>query len=80
LITKERWNGLLDEGVRIRHYIEDQVYQTKLKDYLNPFRNNTYRNSAERDAVLGHIDANPFIQEVNAESQLFFARVEAARL
>lgn len=80
LITKEHWNGLLDEGIRIRRYIEEQVYQTKLKDYLNPFRNSTYRNSAERDAVLGHIDANPFIQEVNAESQLFFDRVEAARL
>jgi hypothetical protein len=80
IITQENWNALLDEGVRIRIFIEDQVYKTKLKDYLDPFRNSTYRNSAERDAVLGHIDANPFVQEVKAESRIFFARLEAARL
>ncbi|MDR3115433.1 MAG: DUF4954 family protein [Treponema sp.] len=80
MITGERWNGLLDEGGRIRHFIEDQVYKTKLKDYLDPFRNSTYRNHAERDAVLGHVDANPFVQEVKAESRIFFARLEAARL
>jgi hypothetical protein len=80
LITKENWNDLLNAGVRIRCFIEEQVYKTKLKDYLDPFRNSTYRNSAERDAVLGHIDANPFVQEVKAESRIFFAHLEAARL
>jgi NDP-sugar pyrophosphorylase family protein len=79
-ITKEHWNNLLDEGLRIRGYIEEQVYKTKLKDYLDPFRQSTYRNKAEQDAVLGHIDANLFVQEVRAESRIFLARVEAARL
>ncbi|MDR2633044.1 MAG: DUF4954 family protein [Treponema sp.] len=79
-ITKERWNELLDEGVRIRSFIEDQVYKTKLKDYLDPFRQSTYRNKAEQDAVLGPLEANPFVQELRAESRLFLERVAASRL
>ncbi|MDR1955923.1 MAG: DUF4954 family protein [Treponema sp.] len=80
VITREEWNSLLDTGVRIRRFIEDQVYKTKLKDYTDPFRNITYRNAAERDAVLGTIDANPFVQTVKAESKTFFTDAEASRL
>ncbi|MPM54140.1 hypothetical protein SDC9_100913 [bioreactor metagenome] len=39
------------------------MFKTKEKDFNNRFRESTYRNLAERDAVLGSLDDNPFIQE-----------------
>ena len=50
-IDGETWNRLLDEGLETRKYIEEQVYITKIKDYNNFFREITYRNAKERDAV-----------------------------
>lgn len=79
VITQAQWNVFLDEALRIRRYIEDQVYHTKLKDYVDPFRNTTYRNGNERDAVLGKLEDNAFIQAAKAESALFFTRVEKVR-
>ncbi len=65
------WNALLDEAIAIRDFIEEQVYITKKKDYTNFFREITYRNSAERDAVLGKVEDNSFIKTAKAESARF---------
>jgi NDP-sugar pyrophosphorylase family protein len=78
-ITEEHWNGLLDEALGIRQYIEEQVYITKEKDYSNEYRGITYRNEAERDAVLGRVDDNAFIQIARKESREFAELVEKVR-
>jgi len=57
------WEKAVEEVSRIRIQIETQVFKTKEKDFNNRFRESTYRNLAERDAVLGSLDDNPFIQE-----------------
>jgi hypothetical protein len=79
-ITPAQWNSLLDEAARVRHYIEEQVYRTKRKDYQDPFRNITYRNEDERDAVLGKLEVNPFVRTAKEETTVFLARLETARL
>jgi hypothetical protein len=58
-----QWEELVEDVARIRLHIENQVFKTKEKDFNNRFRESTYRNLAERDAVLGSLDDNPFIQE-----------------
>ena len=78
-ISKAEWNGLLDQGLEIRKYVEEQVYITKKKDYANPFRGITYRNDAERDAVLGKVEDNSFIKTARKESVDFAAMVEKVR-
>ncbi|MDR1147826.1 MAG: DUF4954 family protein [Spirochaetaceae bacterium] len=77
--TRQDWGGLLDEAARIRRYIDDQVYITKNKDYIDPFRAITYKREAERDAVLGKMDDNPLLSHIRSESALFFERLDAAR-
>jgi hypothetical protein len=72
VISAERWKALIAGTVKIRRYIEEQVRKTKLKDYTDPFRMITYRNSSERDAVLGKLEDNPFIAIVREESTAFF--------
>jgi len=78
-ISPEKWNGLLDEALKIRAYIEEQVYITKKKDYTNAFRGITYRNDAERDAVLGKVEDNAFIKTAARESAAFREMVAAVR-
>ncbi|MDR3342125.1 MAG: DUF4954 family protein [Treponema sp.] len=73
VITTEQWNGCIEHAVKIRRYIEAQVYKTKLKDYTDPFRGITYRNNAERDAILGSITDNPFVKTAKEASESFFA-------
>ena len=62
-INDAQWQDLVQNVAKIRLNIESQVFKTKEKDFNNRFRESTYRNLAERDAVLGSLDDNPFIQE-----------------
>jgi hypothetical protein len=78
-INGEQWNSFIRRALDIRSYIEEQVYKTRLKDYTNPFRIITYRNTAERDAVLGNINDNLFIKTIREEG-LVFKSLAAASL
>jgi len=62
-ITADIWNKIKDLAKKTRLYIEDQVFQTRVKDYNNSFRSITYRNNEERDIVLGAVEENSFINE-----------------
>jgi hypothetical protein len=52
----------LTASVETRRWISDQIYQTRLKDYRDPFRKATFRNSAEMEQVLGKPEETPFIR------------------
>ena len=68
-LTGSQWQTYLDEALRLNRYIEAQVLITKKKDYTNHFRDITYRNRAERDAVLGHVEDNAFVQQSKQDAQ-----------
>lgn len=78
-ITGEMWNSLLDRALETRAYIEEQVYVTKKKDYTNAFREITYRNGEERDAVLGKVENNSFIKTAKKETVEFREMIEKVR-
>lgn len=73
------WNELLEKAKTIRLYIEEQVFLTKKKDYDNPYRMITFRNTSERDAVLGCLEDNPFIATAKADTAAFFSMAEKAK-
>ena len=52
-ISDELWQTLLQRFSTIRQYVADQVRITRQKDEENLFRQMTYRNDAELQAVLG---------------------------
>ncbi len=79
VIGASAWNAFLDEAAGIRAYIEDQVYITKKKDYTNFFREITYRNDAERDAVLGRVEDNSFIKTAKKETVAFNEMLQKVR-
>jgi carbonic anhydrase/acetyltransferase-like protein (isoleucine patch superfamily) len=78
-ISTERWNSLIEEAKAIRDYIEEQVYVTKKKDYTNAYRGITYRNEAERDAVLGTVEDNSFIKTAKKDSEAVKAIFDKVR-
>ena len=53
VIDESQWNAYRGRHVEIERFIADQIRVTRHKDDVNPFRNMTYWDSAERDAVLG---------------------------
>ena len=61
-LTKKLWISALNRVVEIQEYISRKVYISRKKDFDNPFRRKTYRNSAEMNAAIGTIEDNSFVR------------------
>ena len=78
-LTREQWLSALDRAVKVQEYIRDQVYISRKKDYDNPFRQATYRNTEEMTAAIGTIDDNSFVKQVRQETEEFRKAIEELR-
>jgi hypothetical protein len=58
---------LLEETLNTKSIINDLVFETRRKDYTNPFRKMTYENQSEMNIVLGNLENNSFINEQRKE-------------
>ena len=47
------------------------MYESRKKDYDNEFRNATFRNEAEKLAVVGKIDDVSFVKQIRKETEEF---------
>ena len=79
VLTEEMWHENLDEAIRIQHFICDQVYESRKKDYENEFRNATFRNEDEKLAVVGSIDDVSFVKQIRKETEEFIALIQKYR-
>ncbi|MDR3020491.1 MAG: DUF4954 family protein, partial [Treponema sp.] len=70
----------LAEVQEIRRWIDRQIYKSREKDYLNPFKKATFRNEAEMEQVLGKPGDNPFIRLVRKESAAFCEMIERVKV
>jgi len=70
-LTKSVWLDALDKAVIIQRFVSDQVYQSRKKDFDNPFRHTTFRNKDEMKAALGTVEENSFIVQVRKETEDF---------
>ena len=71
VMTEEMWRENLDKAIRIQHYICDQVYLSRKKDYDNEIRSATFRNEDEKIAVVGRIDDVSFVKQIRKETEAF---------
>ena len=76
VLTKEMWHENLEKAICIQHFICDQVYESRKKDYDNEFRNATFRNEAEKIAVIGKIDEVSFVKQIREETEDFVALIQ----
>ncbi len=70
-LTREQWESALNKAVDIQKYICEQVYISRKKDFDNPFRQATYRNTAEMTAAIGKVEDNSFVKQVQKETKDF---------
>ncbi len=57
---------LLQDSIKTRQWMVDNIFQSREKDYTNPFRSMVYSNEEEMNKVVGSLDDNPFIQQEEA--------------
>ncbi|TWW01041.1 DUF4954 family protein [Chitinophaga pinensis] len=55
------------QSLHMQTYLTESIYHSRAKDYQNPFRQMTYENEAEMEAVIGKLDDNNFIQQTLAD-------------
>jgi len=70
----------LDSVLEIRNLIVKQIYESRAKDYANPFKKATFRSAEEMEQVLGKPDDNSFIRLVREDAGNFKEMVERVRL
>ena len=63
--------GVLKEGAATMKWINEGIYESRLKDYQNPFRLMVYENESEMDKVVGKLDDNGFIKMKKEETRKF---------
>jgi hypothetical protein len=68
---KDRIIEVLKEGVSTMKWINEGIYESRLKDYQNPFRLMVYQNESEMDKVVGKLEDNGFIKMKQEEARLF---------
>jgi hypothetical protein len=61
--TAAFFNQLLQNSVTTREWMCKGIYESRAKDYRNPFRKMAYSNSKEMNQVVGRLEDNSFIQE-----------------
>jgi hypothetical protein len=77
--TKEDFGKALDQCLEIRRWMTEQVYETRAKDFNDPFRSVTYRNQAEMEQVVGRIEDNFFVKHAADEFKSFEKTIEKLR-
>jgi hypothetical protein len=75
-VTPALWKQWLEQSVEIARLIALRTRESREKDYNNPFRQATYDNAEEMQAVLGNIDDNSFIREMEVQAGRFEEKVK----
>ncbi len=70
-ITKQQFNTLLGSMVSTKEWMAKGIYDSKAKDYSNPYRKMVYDTTAEMNAVVGKLEDNSFIKDQVAELKIF---------
>jgi hypothetical protein len=74
--TTEVFKTALQNAVIIKEWICKGIYESREKDYSNPFRKMVYDTKLEMDTVIGKIEDNSFIQEQTGELDIFKKNVK----
>ncbi len=62
---------LLEKSIATKTWMGKEIYNSRAKDYTNPFRRMVYENKDEMNAVIGRLEDNQFIQDQLAEDDKY---------
>lgn len=74
-LNEQGFAALLNAAVATREWMMKGIYDSRAKDYSNPFRKMVYDNDEEMNAVLGKLADNSFLNEQKVELVKFKKQV-----
>jgi len=74
-LTKEDLNNFFTSLLKTKEWITEKIYESKAKDYSNPYRKVTYDTEQEMNGVVGCLSTNSFIQKQQKELELFKTQI-----
>lgn len=69
--TSDHFSQLLQRAITTKTWMNKEIYESRAKDYSNPFRKMIYETQDEMNAVMGRIEDNHFIQDQLKELEVF---------
>ena len=76
-LTAARFIELLQQAVATRTWMCKGIYESRAKDYTNPFRKMVYETTEEMNMVTGRLEDNSFIQEHPGELETLKKKVKS---
>ena len=64
---KKLFKGLIQQALTTREWMVKGIFESRSKDYQNPFRKMVYDNRKQMETVIGKLDENSFIKKKIAE-------------
>ena len=74
--TTTQLRKCLEQSVHTLGALTEGIYRSREKDYVNPFRQMTYENQEEMEAVVGKLDENSFIQQTITDLKAYKKQVK----
>ena len=78
-ITKDKIVDWSAYAIKTRNWIQQQIEDSRKKDYENPFRKIMYDSSEEMDLVIGAYEDNTFINLQKEETKLFLKEMNSLK-
>jgi hypothetical protein len=73
------WKNLLEEGLKTRDWLSANIFESRKKDYTNPFRKMMYDNEIEMETVLGKLEDNEFLLKEKQEFEKFKTEISTCK-
>ena len=74
--TADNFKKVLQDSTVIKEWMCKGIYESRVKDYTNPFRKMVYDTKNEMEKVIGKIEDNTFIQQQLKELDEFKKKVK----
>lgn len=69
--TADLFASLLQQAVKTKTWMTENIYESRAKDYQSSFRKMLYDNEAEMEKVIGKLEDNVFINQQQDELEAF---------
>lgn len=66
-LTPQSLKAFLAQYIAVKEWMAEGIYESRAKDYANPFRRMAYETEEEMEAVIGALDENVFILQQKNE-------------
>jgi hypothetical protein len=70
-MDEHQFSNLLNSVIATKEWMTKCIYDSRAKDYVNPFRKMVYENFAEMNEVVGKLEENSFIKDQNESLAIF---------